>query len=107
LCLQLRAQESAGTVQPLRIRFVPITLAQNDNATGDVTPRNIEDYGKRVHQLLPAGNVIATIRTPLSTETSFGVAPAGGDMYDGENTDLMSYCWPPWISAYTWNAVLR
>jgi hypothetical protein len=67
------------TIPPFRIRFVPITLGANGNTTGNVTTANVEDYLRSVHQLLPVGQVIATVGTPLTTQISFGAPPIGGD----------------------------
>jgi hypothetical protein len=64
---------------PLRIRFVPIRLTSNNDATGNVTADNVETYLRLVRQVLPVGRVIASVSEPFSTSTSFGPAPQGGD----------------------------
>lgn len=69
------------SVPPLRIRFVPITLGANGNTTGNVTAANMEEYLRAVHQMLPVGKVIGTVSSPLTTQTSFGTPPNGGDRY--------------------------
>ena len=65
-------------VPPLNIRFVPITLASNGNATGNVTATNIPQYLRTLYSVHPLGVVNAHVGTPIVTNASFGTAPTGG-----------------------------
>lgn len=66
-----------GTNVPvLDLTFVPIVLAADGGATGNVTTANLEQYLITVRQLLPIAGINARIGTPLTTNTQFG---GGGD----------------------------
>ena len=65
-------------VPPLNIRFVPITLAANGNATGAVSTATLPEYLRTLKSVHPLGVVKASVRTPLVTNANFGTAPTGG-----------------------------
>ena len=62
----------------LNIRFVPIILASNGNATGAVSTATLPQYLRTLKSVHPLGVVNARVGTPLVTNASFGTAPTGG-----------------------------
>ncbi len=66
------------TVPAIAIRFVPIVLAANGNATGNVTSALLPEYLHTVKSLHPLGTITPTIGTPFSTMANFGTPPSGG-----------------------------
>lgn len=62
----------------IRVRFVPIALALHFDATGNVSPSNLDEYLQTVRSVLPTGPLSAEIGTPLIVSRSFGAAPNGG-----------------------------
>lgn len=73
-----RATFAKVTVPPVAIRFVPIVLTANGNATGQVSAAQLPEYLRTVRSLHPLGVINATIGTPFSTAASFGTPPSGG-----------------------------
>ncbi len=65
-------------VPPLNIRFVPITLAANGNATGAVSTATIPQYLRTLKSVHPLGVVNAHVGASLVTNAHFGTAPSGG-----------------------------
>jgi len=70
---------STVTVPPLTVRFIPIVLTSNGNATGDVSAANVNDYLVTVRSIHPLGQINAHVGSALATAASFGTAPSGGD----------------------------
>ena len=66
------------TVPAVAIRFVPIVLAANGNATGSVTTVQLPEYLRTAKSLHPLGVINATVGIPFSTQANFGTAPSGG-----------------------------
>lgn len=66
------------TVPAVTIRFVPIVLTSNGNATGQVTQAQLPEYLRTVRSLHPVGVINATIGTPFSTAANYGTPPSGG-----------------------------
>jgi hypothetical protein len=66
------------TVPVVVIRFVPIVLTSNSNATGQVAQAQLPEYLRTVRSLHPVGVINATIGTPFSTAANFGTPPSGG-----------------------------
>ena len=76
--VSLPAPINVVSVPPLRIHFVPITLASHANVTPDISSANVESYLKVIRQIHAPGGVVATIEPPLTVQASFGVPPSGG-----------------------------
>ncbi len=66
------------SLPPMRLRFVPITLASHANATGAVSVANLETYLPTMRRVFPMGAFEPTIGAPLVSSASFGTAPTGG-----------------------------
>jgi hypothetical protein len=62
----------------LEIRFVPIVLASNGNATGNVSDGNTESYLQTVREILPTGRITTSVGASLTTMVNFGTSPRGG-----------------------------
>ena len=73
-----RATLNKVTVPTLVVRFVPIVLTANGNATGQVTVAQLPEYLRTTKSLHPLGAISATVGTPFSTTASFGTPPSGG-----------------------------
>ena len=69
---------SVVDVPPLTVRFVPITLAANGNATGVVNAGNLSQYLRTLKSVHPLGVVNAHIGPGIVTNANFGTAPSGG-----------------------------
>jgi hypothetical protein len=67
-------------VPMLNLRFVPIVLTSNDNATGNVSSANLSEYLRTVRSIHPLGAIDAYVGPPLAVSASFGTAPTGGDI---------------------------
>lgn len=66
-------------VPPVAIRFVPIVLTSNGDATGQVSQAQLPEYLRTIKSLHPLGVITATIGTPFSTAADFGTPPSGGN----------------------------
>jgi hypothetical protein len=66
-------------VPTVNIRFVPIVLASNNNATGVVNDALIPEYLRTFKSIYPVGHINAHVGTPFTTTASFGAPPSGGD----------------------------
>jgi hypothetical protein len=66
-------------VPTVNIRFVPIVLASNNNATGVVNDALIPEYLRTFKSIYPVGQINAHVGTPFTTTASFGTPPSGGD----------------------------
>lgn len=66
-------------VPTVNIRFVPIVLASNNNATGVVNDGLIPEYLRTFKSIYPVGRINAHVGTPFTTTASFGTPPSGGD----------------------------
>ena len=73
-----RTPLSVVSVPPLNVRFVPITLAANGNATGAVNAGNLSQYLRTLKSVHPLGVVNAHVGPGMVTNTNFGTAPSGG-----------------------------
>jgi hypothetical protein len=73
-----RAALATTAVPPLNVRFVPIVLAANGNATGNVSTATLPQYLQTLLSIHPLGVVSAHVGTTFTTNASFGTAPSGG-----------------------------
>ena len=69
---------SVVSVPALNVRFVPVTLAANGNATGSVNAGNLPQYLRTLKSVHPLGVVNAHVGPGIVTNVSFGTAPSGG-----------------------------
>jgi hypothetical protein len=67
-------------VSPLNVRFVPIIIAANGNATPTITSTDIQEYLRTLRSIHPIGQVNAHVGASFTTSASFGTAPSGGDV---------------------------
>ena len=66
-------------VPTLNVRFVPIVLSANNNATGLVTDALIPEYLRTLESIYPIGRINAHVGSSFTTAASFGTPPSGGD----------------------------
>lgn len=63
---------------PLRIRFVPLTLAAHNNLTGQVRQEDLPGMLALVRSAYPHSRIETSIGSPVTVSTSFGTPPEGG-----------------------------
>ena len=66
------------SLPPFEVHFVPISLAAQGGATGNITAMNAEQYLISVRSMLPTGAMTFSVGAPLSVQASLGAAPKGG-----------------------------
>jgi hypothetical protein len=71
---------STASVPPLNIRFVPIVLAANGNATPPLNDALIPDYLRTLRSVHPLGTISTHVGASFTTSASFGTPPSGGDI---------------------------
>ena len=65
-------------VPPLNVRFVPVVLVANGNATGEISAATIPQYLQTLLSIHPLGAVNAHVGAAYTTTAGFGTAPSGG-----------------------------
>ncbi|HVX39420.1 MAG TPA: Ig-like domain-containing protein [Gemmatimonadaceae bacterium] len=72
---------STVAVPPLTVRFVPIVLASNGNATAQISDAELPEYLQTLRSIYPLGRIDAHVGAPFTTSLSFGTPPSsGGDI---------------------------
>ncbi len=64
---------------PIRLRLVPVILAEHGGAIGDVSPANAEQYVRLARQIFPLGVTTVSVGPPVTSNANFGPPsePAG------------------------------
>ena len=65
-------------VTPLKVRFIPIVLSSQGNATGQVSAANTSAYLQTLRSVQPVGALQVTVGSALTSAANFGTPPNGG-----------------------------
>jgi hypothetical protein len=71
---------STVAVPTLNVRFVPIVIAANGNATPPLTSGQLTEYLRTARSVHPLGQIDAHIGQAFTTSASFGNGQRGGDV---------------------------